>query len=541
MATTPDEFDEPTRPTRDWFMSAEELAATRAKIAKLQRRAEAKGFTGTLEVVAEAATRTHTPAIGSLPVVEHGYQVSITGEPPSYGGWRFLASVDMIGTPQPAPITREDDQDAQPYFHRVEEVLLAAGRKRWLVTNPQQPAMFSLDQHLWSVVQVDPAGDTHPVSDHADRAGAQQAADTLDKHLAAGGEPRFKLPDQPAGVVLRFPLGVETRLNASAVRPGECDHCHTARHRSATYLIENDDTGEIKQVGKNCLKDFLGHSTMPVFLDRDSLEERLAISSHQPSAWDLESVLTYAWAVIETHGWRPSGATVATKDLVADVMIGNKRGVELLDSIADKLPEGRAMAARIATELTARLDPAQPYEANLLAIISGGVVDRRKHLGLAVSAINAWRRLDDAPAAPDPEDARNITYAGSVGDKLTLTGTITVVAAVDGYHYNSPERRLLVIDCGEHVAKTITSAAWAYKVERGDTLTVEGTVKAHQDYRGVAQTVLTRPKRVDQAAAVEVPPLHPVWEAVQPTPPHSRFQEAPLAATATPATTGLAI
>ncbi len=118
MATTPDEFDEPTRPTRDWFMSAEELAATRAKIAKLRRRAEAKGFTGTLEVVAEAATRTHTPAIGSLPVVEHGYQVSITGEPPSYGGWRFLAAVDMIGTPQPAPITREDDRDAQPYFHR---------------------------------------------------------------------------------------------------------------------------------------------------------------------------------------------------------------------------------------------------------------------------------------------------------------------------------------------------------------------------------------------------------------------------------------
>lgn len=121
MATTSDEFDQPTR---DWFLSADELAATRVKIAKLQRRAQAKGFTGTLELVAEPATRSHTPAIGALPIVEHGYQVSITGEPPSYQGWRFLAAVDVIGTPQPAPITREDDRDAPPYFHWVDEVLL---------------------------------------------------------------------------------------------------------------------------------------------------------------------------------------------------------------------------------------------------------------------------------------------------------------------------------------------------------------------------------------------------------------------------------
>ncbi len=473
MATTPDEFDEPTRPTRDWFLSAEELAATRAKIAKLQRRAQAKGFTGTLELVAEPATRSHTPAIGAaLPIVEHGYQVSITGEPPSYQGWRFLAAVDVVGTRQPAPITREDDRD--------------------------------------------------------------------DADLVAGGEPRFKLPDQPAGVVLRFSPGADARVDASVVRPGECDHCSTARHRSATYLIENDDTGTIKQVGKNCLKDFLGHSTMPVFLDRDAVEDRLA-TSHQPSAWDIESVLTYAWAVIETHGWRPASAAFAsTKDMVVDAMLGTSRGVDMLDSIAPKLPEGRDMAARVVADLTTKLDPDRPYEANLLAILRGGVVNRRKHLGLAVSAINAWRRLDLAPAETTPAESRTISYAGTVGDKLTLTGTVTVVAAIDGYHYHSPQQRLLVIDCGEHVAKTITSAAWAYTVERGETLTVQGTVKAHHDYQGVAQTVLTRPKRVDQPAAAEPAP-QPVWEAVQPIPPQSRFQEAPLAAPAPPPTTALAI
>lgn len=541
MDTTPDQRPEPTPPTREWFLSAEELTATRIKIDKLQRRAQAKGFTGTLELVATATSRSHTPAIGAMPVVEHGYKVVITGEPPSYHGWRFAAAVDVVGTRQPAPISRTTDLDAPPYFHRVENALVATDGAGTDPADEAQPALYPGEKLVWSVVQVDPAGGSHLVSDHADSAEAQQHADALNRQLATGGEPKFKLPDQPAPVVLRFPPGGEASIDTSSIRAGECDHCHTTRPRSATYLIENVATGAMRQVGRNCLKDFLGHSTMPVFIDRDTVEQTLNLSAHHPAAWDLESVLTYSWAMIETHGWRPSSATFATRDLVADVMIGTSRGVELLDSITAKLPEGRAMAARIATELTAKLDPAQPYEANLLAIIRGGVVDRRKHLGLAVSAINAWRRLDLAAVVPDIGDSRTITYAGSVGDKLTLTGTVTVVAAVDGYHYNSPDQRLLVIDCGEHVAKTITSAAWAYKVERGDTVTVQGTVKAHQDYQGVAQTVLTRPKRVSQPAADEVPPVQPVWEAVQPTPTQSRFQEAPLAATGPPATTGLAI
>ncbi len=538
MDTTPDQRPEPPR---QWFLSAEELTATRIKIAKLQRRAQAKGFTGTLELVATATTRSHTPALGAMPVVEHGYQVSITGEPPSYDGWRFVAAVDVVGARQPAPITRRTDLDAPPYFHRVEHVLAAADGAGTDAADEAQPALYPGEEMVWSVVQVDPAGGTHLVSDHVDRAAAQQHADALDRQLATGGEPKFKLPDQPALVVLRFPPGAEASIDTSSIRAGECDHCKTTRPRSATYLIENVATGAIRQVGKNCLKDFLGHSTMPVFIDRDTVEQSLTLSAHQPAAWDVESVLTYSWALIETHGWSPSSAALPTRTLVADVMIGTSRGVELLDSVTAKLPEGHAMAARIAADLTAKLDPAQPYEANLLAIIRGGVVDRRKHLGLAVSAINAWRRLDQAAPSPDGHDSRTITYAGSVGDKLTLTGTITVVAAIDGYHYNSPQQRLLVIDCGAHVAKTITSAAWAYKVERGDTVTVQGTVKAHQDYQGVAQTVLTRPKRVDHTADVEVPSVQPVWEAVQPTPPQSRFQEAPLAATAPPATTGLAI
>jgi len=38
-----------------------------------------------------------------------------------------------------------------------------------------------------------------------------------------------------------------------------CDHCRVNRMRSKTYILENIATGEQKQVGRSCLKDFTGH------------------------------------------------------------------------------------------------------------------------------------------------------------------------------------------------------------------------------------------------------------------------------------------
>lgn len=89
-ADTPD-----TDRVHPWFLNAEELAATRAKVAKLQQRATRKGFTGTIDVAAVPATRSSTSA-GGLPVTVHGFDVTITGEPPRYAGWRFVATVDAV-------------------------------------------------------------------------------------------------------------------------------------------------------------------------------------------------------------------------------------------------------------------------------------------------------------------------------------------------------------------------------------------------------------------------------------------------------------
>ena len=35
-----------------------------------------------------------------------------------------------------------------------------------------------------------------------------------------------------------------------------CEHCNTKRYRKDTYVVYNEETGEFKQLGKSCLKEY---------------------------------------------------------------------------------------------------------------------------------------------------------------------------------------------------------------------------------------------------------------------------------------------
>jgi len=417
-ADTPD-----TDRVHPWFLTSEELAATRAKVAKLQQRAERKGFSGTIDVSAVPATRSSTSA-GGLPVTVHGFDVTITGDPPRYQGWRFVAAVDAV----------------------------------------------------------------------------------------------------EGGTILRYPPGSTAEVPNDQIRAGECDHCHTTRARRSTVLVSHDDTGQLLQVGRSCLKDFLGHNTLPVFLTADEITNTLGGSQGgTPSAWDIHSVLTYAAAAVEAFGWTPASASehgrVPTRDLVRLALVGGRGADRLRDQLAPHLADATARAAQLRDDLLNGLKGSSGYEANLVAVLRGDAVDAR-HLGLAVSAIPAHQRLqaDRQRETARQVAAQTVDYAGTVGERVALTGTVRTALRVDGYTYRSPDQVMLVVDCGTAVAKMTTSAAWAYQVKVGDPLTVTGTVKAHSEWNGIKQTVLVRPKKLDAVPAApstlaDAAPPAP-WETV---------------------------
>jgi phage/plasmid primase-like uncharacterized protein len=121
----------------------------------------------------------------------------------------------------------------------------------------------------------------------------------------------------------------------------------------------------------------------------------------------------------------------------------------------------------------------------------------------AAELAQAW---DDAQA----EQARRAQmvqgFLGQIGDKVTgQDGTVKVAKYMPSQQYGWSASMFIVIelDSGQ-VVKLSGSGESLFSVERGDKVTVTGTVKDQQVYNGQDQTVLTRAKLVRIEAREEV-------------------------------------
>jgi hypothetical protein len=114
-------------------------------------------------------------------------------------------------------------------------------------------------------------------------------------------------------------------------------------------------------------------------------------------------------------------------------------------------------------------------------------------------------------------------YLGRVGQRITVAGTVAVALWLKPL--DSMPSRLLIVDTGSAIAKTVTAAGWAADVHAGDQLTITGTVKKYEQWHGTPQTVLVRPRQVDPTTAVAAVPH---WETVRDAGPRRRFQDTPI-------------
>jgi len=79
-----------------------------------------------------------------------------------------------------------------------------------------------------------------------------------------------------------------------------------------------------------------------------------------------------------------------------------------------------------------------------------------------------------------------------IGEKVTVTGTVSVARTIQTQF---GESKLIVIETPEKQAvKLFTTAGWCWSIEADEAITVTGTVKSFDEYDGVPQTMLTRPK-----------------------------------------------
>jgi hypothetical protein len=302
--------------------------------------------------------------------------------------------------------------------------------------------------------------------------------------------------DQNAGLVVRTAPGVLS-VDRTGLKPGECAHCRTDRYRVHTYLLQGEDGARI-QVGSTCIKDFLGWSANPVWLSTPSESdlESWGLTGRTDPEWATESVLAASWAAIQTFGYQKADGEhgYPTKHAVADILDPRTKGAKALAAkCADKFAEayGQAKVVRDFV-LSDAFSGDNEYVTNLKAIAAGEYCTYR-NMGFLASAPVAWARAAERELRQ--KAARDETlneWAGAVGDKITIQATVKSIRPIDGdygvtflYTLETPAHQMF---------KWFASRSALGTEADGKLLTLTGTVKAHEDFKGFKSTRLTRVK-----------------------------------------------
>jgi len=318
----------------------------------------------------------------------------------------------------------------------------------------------------------------------------------------------------------------ETNVNVLCVSPSfkdavpqrfrnctsECDHCRKDRVRNNTFVLRHD-SGEWVQVGRQCLKDFVGHADIHILTDAASFfsafNDILEDCSEFSGSWggksakvhDLTTVLVWARYFVEAYGWvsaataqdlgkDSTGSAVRTKltyggDLAASEAASDVRNAAAMAEVGKVIDWARTLSTA---------DPID-YIANLAAVFTADFVGD-KHIGIAVSAIIAHRRhLEKLEAAArEAANPRLNEHFGTVGERTELTLTITGVRDIVSDFRNST--LVTLEDSARRTFKWFASGAGYGEADKGRTVTVKATIKKHDEYQGQLQTMLTRVSEV---------------------------------------------
>jgi len=311
------------------------------------------------------------------------------------------------------------------------------------------------------------------------------------------------------GVVLRKAPGYDKELTAFRdVRP-VCEHCKLERNRRDTFVLAHED-GTLKQVGRNCLRDFLGHQD-PALIAAQA-EWRMSIGEafgecEEPGEGSGERLVCLA--VFLTHvaeftiqkGFvsrkqsqerEARGESCDTTSLLASTNMNPpalwvRKGLVL--AISDKAVALAEAAVAHALELGNATEELNDFQHNLLTVARCEAIEPRQ-LGIAAYLVENYRR-DTEQAERRAKLSKDSKHWGTVGvraknEVITYLGS----NSFDSQFGTCFIHRFAAADGALLVWKTSTGLDYA----QGHSLTATFTVKEHSDYKGTKQTLISRTK-----------------------------------------------
>ena len=296
--------------------------------------------------------------------------------------------------------------------------------------------------------------------------------------------------------------------------PENCDHCHKAiKSRKETFLVRHED-GTWKQVGRNCTQDFLGgKDPHDVAAHLENLlracaaaeeSEGMGMGGGGAARVSLAALLADVAALVRVDGWTSRGKAKAMEGSIhatADDAIAlhnppsdPRAYAEWKDWSDARKPtpadiELAEKAIDYARDVLGAKEDRNDYEHNLYVATCQELITW-KLVGISASLIAYYLREVERVALRAAEAKRGAAsvHFGEVGKRADYYLTCTRMMTHEGY-YGISYIHALVTREGNVCTWFASSNP---EMELGKEYRVAATVKSHGDYKGTAQTVLTR-------------------------------------------------
>jgi hypothetical protein len=313
-----------------------------------------------------------------------------------------------------------------------------------------------------------------------------------------------------AGNIVRTMPGVEIPV-PEVYRTAKpfCVHCNSMRMRRDTFLLCEEATGEIVQIGKNCLADFIGRdprsiAALATYVDQlrgiaDS--DEVVFGMRDDCTIDLKTFLAHVAVMIRLYGW--ISATAAKQDHDDSVVATRTRAIENMfprknrDGEYDPEPEPiedgdrelaeTALAWALSLEGQGKLSD---YHHNLLVIAKSAQIDHRS-IGIAASIISSYLNSQELLKRREFVDTSNSQHVGEVGKRLDF-GVVQVRSTWSGHVGDFFRYRYTFATEDGNVLEWLSSNG--FELIKGEKVKLVGTVKEHGEYNGTKRTSLSRCK-----------------------------------------------
>lgn len=309
-------------------------------------------------------------------------------------------------------------------------------------------------------------------------------------------------------------------------RPDYCDHCKKARHRIETYIIQDEKAGTLRQIGRNCLADFLPgidpKAILHYFSMRDLIAKALKDAEHEGGQRGrsrmyvhVDEILQIGAALVRRFGYRKSTDADGNRDpgstanQVRTVLMPPPRDtrtnqeeqwIETGTNITDADKAAATQAAAWFNGLSDQMKNSNDFYHNVDVLLKTGNVES-KDIGYVVALFPAYARANQqaqprqgggGPAAPQKSNE----HLGAVGQKLPptrvkITGTQMLP---NNFGYRAPPTQLIRMEDAAGNAITWFNSGGEIALQTGQECTITGTIKKHDEFKGRKQTTLTRAK-----------------------------------------------